>query len=276
MSLLISTLLGSSDEVTSPFDGGVVVHAQRITVPSPPAKTRANEIAIISHELRNSLGVVRNAARLLRLQVGADGVERARVLIERHVGQMSRHIEDLLETAPLGGRKEALRLAYVDLRTVLRNAVDAITPDLERRSHRLAVELPENALWVHADAARLEQVFSNLLINAAKYTPDGGEISLGMECLERHASVRIRDSGIGIAPAELSRIFELFVQVDATAPLAESGRGIGLAVVRDLVEMHGGSVDVASAGLTFGSEFTVLLPALWKLPAEEAPRTSAQ
>jgi signal transduction histidine kinase len=212
---------------------------------------------------------VRNAARLLRLQFGADGIERVRVLIERHVAQMNRHIEDLLGTAHLAARKETLRLTYVDLRAVVGNAVDAITPDFERRGHRLAVNLPTDALWVHADGSRLEQVFSNLLINAGKYTPDGGDISLTLERLDRHASVRIRDSGIGIAPEQVARIFELFVQVDATAPFAEGGHGIGLSVVRDLVELHGGTVGVASAGLTYGSEFTVLLPALWAPPEDQ-------
>jgi signal transduction histidine kinase len=129
---------------------------------------------------------------------------------------------------------------------------------------------------VHADGARLEQVFSNLLINAGKYTRDGGEIVLTMDRLEQHARVRIRDSGIGIVPKQLARIFELFVQVDATALLAEGGRGIGLAVVRDLVEMHGGSVVAASAGLSFGSEFTVLLPALWTQAGDESPTSDVR
>jgi signal transduction histidine kinase len=125
------------------------------------------------------------------------------------------------------------------------------------------VSLPADALWMHGDPSRLEQVFSNLLINAAKYTPDGGEIVLTMECGEGHASVCIRDSGIGIAPAVLPRVFDMFAQADATAQCAEGGSGIGLAVVRNLVELHGGSVHAASEGLGFGSQFTVQLPAPW-------------
>ena len=109
----------------------------------------------------------------------------------------------------------------------------------------------------------------NLLINAAKYTPDGGEITLTLERFERHAGIRIRDSGIGIAPVQLTRIFELFVQVDATTKLAEGGCGIGLAVVRELVEMHGGTVRATSAGLGLGSEFTVLLPTFCSRPDED-------
>ena len=267
MSLLSNEALGPFTDLSSPYE---------VVAKFSGSSRRADEIAVISHELRNSLGVVRNAARLLRLQVGANGIERARVLIERQVGQMNRHIEDLLATAPVSSRKNALRLAFVDLRTILGNSVDGIAPDFARRGHRLTVNMPADALWVHADGARLEQVFSNLLINAGKYTRDGGEISLNAERLQTHASVRIRDSGIGIEPSQLARIFELFVQVEATTQLSEGGRGIGLAVVRDLVEMHGGSVDAASAGLSLGSEFTVLLPALWGKPDEEPPASSAQ
>lgn len=236
--------------------------AQR-TVKSSVAAPNAERIAVISHELRNSLAVVRNAARLLRSNADTACIERARTLIERHVVQMNRHLERLLDPPDLIRRKDELQLSYVDLRTILENSADAIAADCARRGHRLVVNLPHDALWVRADAARLEQVFLNLLINAAKFTPGGGEIVLTMERLDTHASVRIRDSGIGIAPEQLSRIFEMSVQVGATALPAERGHGIGLAVVRDLVEMHGGTVVAASAGLSHGSEFRVLLPAPW-------------
>ena len=264
------SLLSANSEYTftgtAPSNGGVGEHTQRIVTSSPAVNPIADEIGVISHELRNSLGVVRNAARLLRSPVDTARIERARSLIERHVAQIDRHIEQLLDPAARNRRKYALQLSHVDLRTILENTADAIAADCARRGHRLVVTLPVEALWVHADASRLEQVFLNLLINAAKYTPDGGEIVLTMERHEKHISVRIRDSGIGIEQAQISRIFEMFVQVDATTPLAEGGRGIGLAVVRDLVEMHGGTVGVASAGLSFGSEFTVVLPALWTQP----------
>jgi signal transduction histidine kinase len=142
----------------------------------------------------------------------------------------------------------------------MENSIEAIAPECARRNHRVIVDLPVDAVWVHADAARLEQVFSNLLINATKYTPDGGEITLALERLTTGASVRIRDSGIGIDSAQLTRIFEMFVQV-SPAKHSEDGRGIGLAVVRELVQMHGGTVSASSQGLGLGSEFTVLLPA---------------
>jgi signal transduction histidine kinase len=269
MSHLIAGTGLPSPALPLPLGNGFDAQVQRIVKPLLAIDARADGIAMISHELRNSLGVVRNAARLLRAPVGADDIERARVLIERHVGQMSRHIGDLLDPAALLLRREALRLSYVDLRTVVGNSIEAIAPDCARRGHRLVTNLPVDALWVHADAARLEQVFSNLLINAAKYTPDGGEITLTLDRRGGDASVRIHDSGIGIDPAQLTRIFGMFVQVDSTANLAEGGRGIGLAVVRELVEMHGGTVSATSAGFNTGSEFAVLLPALWARPAEE-------
>ncbi len=262
MSLIIKSLL--DPPVNRALAGGIVV-------PLRLADERAKEIAVISHELRNSLGVVRNAARLLRSPAAANAVENARVLIERHVAQMVQHVEDLLETAQPGGRKMELRLSHVDLRAVVECAVKAITPDLARRGHRLVVSLPAEALWVHADVARLEQVFSNLLINAAKYTPNGGDIALIMERQDTHGCIRISDTGIGIAPALLSRVFDLFTQADAAAICSEGGSGIGLAVVRNLVEMHGGSVSASSAGLGLGSMFTVRLPVLWARLAVTAP-----
>lgn len=216
-------------------------------------------IEVICHELRNSLAILRGAARLLRSPATGDGVGKARSLIERHVGQMSRHIEDLLQPGR-GGRNRGLQLSHFDLREIVRYATDAVGPEMARRGHQLTLKLPEEPVWIHADAARLEQVFSNLLINAAKYTPDGGDIAFTVERMRDSVFMRIRDSGVGIDPAMLSRVFGMFVQVDAALPRAAGGRGIGLAVVRDLVGLHGGTVSAVSAGLGLGSEFIVVLP----------------
>ncbi len=168
------------------------------------------------------------------------------------------------DTTPLKLHTDLLRLTNVDLTLILKNCVDVSAAELARRNHTIEIELPAEAVWIKADAMRLEQVFSNLLGNAAKYTLDGGKIALSLERLEGEIRIRVRDSGIGIPPALLTKIFEMFVQVNSTSTVADGGRGIGLAVVRDLVEMHGGSVTAASAGLGFGSEFTVMLPALWE------------
>jgi signal transduction histidine kinase len=262
MSLFTKMLITSKAALKSPGSGSHASGLASIVLPLRVADARADEIAMISHELRNSLGVVRNAARLLRFPAGENGIDGARALIERHVGQMTRHIEELLG-ASQDGRDKSLQRSHADLRTVVELAVNAIAPDMARHGHRLVVSLPPDALWVHADVARLEQVFSNLLINAAKYTPDGGDVALTMERIGDHACIRFCDSGIGISASMLDRVFQLFAQVDAQDARTEGGRGIGLAVVRDLVEAHGGSVQATSAGLGLGSQFTVLLPVLW-------------
>jgi signal transduction histidine kinase len=232
-----------------------VILGARLTVDA-----RIDEIAVICHELRNSLAVVRGAAHLLKSPAAGDVIDHVRALIERHAGQMSRHIEDLLEPSRRGGRGQGLQLSHVDLRVVARHALDSIAPEMERRGHRLVATLPVEALWAQVDGARLEQAFANLLINAAKYTPDGGDIHFILECLEGQVYVRVRDSGVGIAPAALSGVFGMYVQVGNALPRIGGGSGIGLAVVRNLVELHGGTVQGMSAGLGSGSEFTIVLP----------------
>ena len=227
-----------------------------------PREERSRVIAVVCHELRNSLMVVGNAARLLRNPSSPGAVESARTLIERHVGQMSRHIEALIESRHPGAHGTSPHRARVDLRTIARYAMDSIGPELARHGHRLTVHLPDEPVWAHADGTQLEQAFSNLLINAAKYTPDGGEIGLLIESRNESVYVRIRDSGIGIEPAMLSQVFGMFVQAPSGMPGKEPGCGIGLAVVRAVVEQHGGTVTAASAGLGLGSEFTIVLPSL--------------
>jgi signal transduction histidine kinase len=225
---------------------------------------RADRIAGISHELRNSLGVIRNAARLLRLPASTERIDDSRKLIERHADQMARHIDDLLgESSVPSGKQADLRRSHLDLRTIVGHSVSAIAPDMQRRGHELVVDLPADSIWVHADAGRLEQVFSNILINAAKYTPNGGKIVLTLDHVDARARIRIRDTGIGIDAAMLLRVFDRYAQADADAACSEGGSGIGLAIVRELVEKHGGTVEAASKGLGCGSEFTVVLPVLW-------------
>lgn len=275
MSSLTKSLIAPHPAMSSMLNGNHPQGLASLVLPLRIADARADEIAVISHELRNSLSVVRNAARLLRFPVNESGIQGARTLIERHVGQMTRHIEELLD-ASQDGHKKALQLSHADLRTVVEYAVNATAPDMARHGHRLVVNLPLDALWVHADVSRLEQVFSNLLINAAKYTPDGGHIELTMERIGTHACIRFCDSGIGISADMLGRVFQLFAQADAQDARAEGGHGIGLAVVRELVNAHGGSVQATSAGLGLGTQFTVLLPALWAETSMAAPEASAR
>jgi len=142
----------------------------------------------------------------------------------------------------------------------VRHSIEALEPDIRQRNQRLGVALPDAPVWLQGDADRLEQVFVNLLSNASKYTDEGGELTVWIHTNERQAVVRVRDSGIGIAPDALPHVFDLFRQADAADPRSHTGLGIGLALVRSLVELHGGSVTAASAGKGQGSEFTVRLP----------------
>lgn len=181
-------------------------------------------------------------------------------LIERQAQQMAFLVAGLLDITRIVRGQLTLQRERVDLCTVLANAIETLEWNLKGRSHRLSVRLPEPCVWVIADVARLEQVFVNLLGNASKYTDIGGELELSMHTSNGAAVVRIQDSGIGIAPDVLPHIFDLFMQADTAAPRSGSGLGIGLALVRAIVESHAGSVTAFSAGLGQGSEFIVRLP----------------
>jgi signal transduction histidine kinase len=220
-------------------------------------------MAVFSHELRNSLGAIGRAAEILRMETSAGpAAVSARLVIERQVAQLTRLTEDLLDTSRIQRGQLRLQLERIDLRTVVNQSTQTIELIMRERNHRLTISIPDAPLWLQADCCRLEQVFVNLLLNAAKYTDVGGEVGLSVERGAGEAIVRIRDTGIGIAPEVLPSVFDLFVQGDSSRPGAGTGLGIGLALVRSLVESHGGCVSVVSAGLRKGSEFTVRLPML--------------
>jgi signal transduction histidine kinase len=182
------------------------------------------------------------------------------LLIERQVGRLVVLLDDLTDLARSARSRLTLNTERLDLRVVLRHAIETAQADITQRKHRLNVVLPESPVWISGDAGRLEQVFVNLLANASKYTHTGGEISVWLHTKADHAVVRIRDSGIGIATEMLADVFEMFRQADEAVQYSNTGLGIGLALVRNLVELHGGKVTAASAGHDQGSEFTVQLP----------------
>jgi len=228
-------------------------------------------MALLSHELRNPLAPILNALSIQREMKTADPLlQQAGKVIERQVGQMVRLVDDLLDIGRITQGKLRLTRIPVELRVIVNNAVEASRPFSDARKHELSVSLPTESIWVDADPVRLEQVFVNLLNNAAKYTGPGGLIRVSVYQEGSEGIVCVWDNGAGIPPEMLPRIFDLFTQVDGTLGRSHGGLGIGLALVGTLVEMHNGRVQALSAGLGKGSEFTVRLPMLTNPPAFEA------
>ena len=218
-------------------------------------------LAMLGHELRNPLATIRNSIGLLQSeQAQTCAQRRAQALIDRQVRRMLRLVDDLLDVSRIRHGHLSLRRERMDLRAAVSNAVETLASEANQRRQQLSVVLPEEPVWLQADPERLEQVFVNLLANASRYTDAGGEIVISMDLQDGHAVVRMRDSGIGIAAHALPHVFELYRQADGADPRSRAGLGIGLALVSQLVQLHGGSVSAASAGPGQGSEFTVRLP----------------
>jgi PAS domain S-box-containing protein len=218
-------------------------------------------LAMLAHELRNPIAPIRNAAHMLALTDSAEPrLKWAREVIDRQVVHMTRLVDDLLDVSRITRGKIRLDAEPTDLGLVISRSIETSRPVIEAQRHRLIVDLSPDALPVHADMTRLSQAISNLLNNAAKFTPEGGRIWLKAERQDGSAVVSVRDSGIGIAPDMLPRIFDMFTQADSTRERAQGGLGIGLTLVRTLVEMHGGTVEAKSAGLGQGTEFVIRLP----------------
>jgi signal transduction histidine kinase len=227
------------------------------------AERRKDEfLATLCHELRSPLGAIQNALGILSTQAGQDLAvqQRLHALIGRQVRHMMRLTADLQDVSGISRGQLHLQRDWTDLRLVLRQAIETMDSELQQLGHRLVISLPDAPVWMQADSTRLQQVFHNLLANASKYTDPGGDLALTLHVRNGYAIVNIRDSGIGIAAETLPHIFDLFMQADPPARRHGAGLGIGLALVRMLVEMHGGSVAAMSAGAGQGSEFSVRLP----------------
>jgi signal transduction histidine kinase len=226
------------------------------------ANRRKDEfLAMLGHELRNPLAAIHNGIHLLSHQMqDTPAPQKITAMIERQVRRMGQLVNDVLDVSRITHGRLHLQRERIDLRDVVSNAIQTLESDIKKRNHRLTTALPDAPVWLQADPGRLEQVFVNLLANASKYTDAGGELAVSVHAREGQAVVRVRDSGIGIAPEVLPHLFDLFRQADEAARHSQSGLGIGLALVRNLVESHGGNVIAASAGPGQGSEFTVRLP----------------
>jgi signal transduction histidine kinase/ActR/RegA family two-component response regulator len=218
-------------------------------------------LATLAHELRNPLSLIRNVNTLQRTPgtpIADPGW--GQDIIERQVNYLTRLTDDLFDVSRITRDKLALHKEVVNLADVIRAAVESSRPLIDQRQHELTVTVSQDSIYVEADRVRLTQVFMNLLNNAAKYTPNPGHIWVNVEQAGDTVIVRVKDTGIGIAPENLPHVFELFYQVDRSFTRAEGGLGLGLTLVHRLVEMHGGKVEVRSDGVNRGSEFTVHLP----------------
>ena len=224
------------------------------------AANRAKDefLAMLGHELRNPLSPILTALQLMKLR-GGGGLEREREVIERQVGHLTRLVEDLLDVSRITRGKVAIKEEHVGVADMVAKGIEIATPLLDQRTHVLEVDVPRN-LWVRGDAVRLSQVMSNLITNAAKYTPPGGRITVRASDERGEIVVRVRDTGIGIAPDVLPKVFDLFVQERQDIDRSQGGLGLGLTIVRNLVERHGGTVSAHSDGPGTGSEFVVRLP----------------
>ena len=228
------------------------------------ADARKNEfLAMLGHELRNPLAPIRNAVKIMK-QRGSDDADLcwARDVVDHQVRQMAQLVDDLLEISRVTSGKVRLQKEAVDIATIVAFAIETSRPVLDGQQHRLSIAVPPDAVFVDADPIRMAQVLSNLLNNAAKYTKPGGQVRLAAASEGHDVVFRVRDNGIGIPPEMLSGIFDLFAQVDHSLDHSQGGLGLGLTLVRSLVEMHGGSVQALSDGLSRGSEFVVRLPVL--------------
>jgi PAS domain S-box-containing protein len=226
-------------------------------------------LAMLAHELRNPLAPIYNAVQIVQMEGrGGEHVEWAAGVIAQQARHLTRLVDDLLDVSRITQGKVQLQKDRVELAAVVKGALEACAPTIDERRHTVTMELPPRAVWFEADPTRLTQVVCNLLNNAAKYTNNGGHIAVKCGVEGGEVVVRVRDDGVGIAPEMLARVFDLFAQADKSLARTNGGLGIGLTLVRRLVELHGGRVEVHSAGPGKGSEFVVRLPLIEAAPPE--------
>ncbi|MES2920585.1 MAG: PAS domain-containing protein [Verrucomicrobiota bacterium] len=233
-------------------------------------------LALLAHELRNPLAPILTGLDIIRQAAGdSPMILTTRAIMERQVTHMVRLIDDLLDISRLSTGKMELRLARVNLKEVVDAAVETASPIIDSAAHQLTISIPAEPIYLTVDSTRLAQVISNLLINSAKYTPPGGHISLRIEWVGDEIAISVQDSGMGIPAESLSSIFGMFSQIDQSIGRRSSGLGIGLALVKGLVELHGARIDVASPGENAGSTFTVRLPVTARESAPPSPEAGS-
>ena len=225
------------------------------------ANQRKDEfLAMLAHELRNPLAPILNVVQVFKQEAtGKPHLQEVTGMVERSLNRIVRIVDDLLDVSRITTGKIELRKERLPLQTAVHQALESVQPLIESRKHELTISMPPEEIWLEADPVRIDQILTNLLSNAAKYTEPGGRIWLNVERLGNDCAITVKDNGIGIKPEMLPRIFELFVQVDHSLERAQGGLGIGLTLVKRLVEMHGGIVEARSGGIGEGSEFVVHL-----------------
>jgi len=216
-------------------------------------------LAMLSHELRNPLAAISNGTQLLKLEKSPTAIEVAGV-IDRQVTSLIQLVNDLTDVARMTTGKFQLRIERVSLIDIIKRAVEVVQHDMDARRHELTVSMPQEAIWIDADSNRLQQAFGNLLSNSAKYTDPGGRVWLTIERAGNEVFIKVKDNGAGILVEMLDRIFDLFIQADRSLDRSQGGLGIGLTLVKRLIEMHGGKIEARSEGAGLGSEFVVRLP----------------
>lgn len=227
-------------------------------------------LATLAHELRNPLAPLRNGLQILRMQNSdADALIRAQTIMERQLKQMVRLVDDLLDVSRITTGKLSIVKSQVDVRSVMRDAIETSSTFIEECGHQLQVHMPDEAVWIEADPIRLAQVFSNLLNNAAKYTDRGGLITFAAAVKDGRLSVSVTDNGIGIAEDMLNEIFAMFTQVDHSIERAHAGLGVGLALSKHLIDLHGGTLIASSGGAGRGSIFCVGLATVERQPSAD-------
>ncbi len=235
--------------------------SQRYAAALKEADRRKDEfLAMLAHELRTPLTPIRNGIEILRQQPDGETAANVRGIIDRQLTLMVRLIDDLLDMSRVSKGKIDLRRNKITLQSAIQSALEAVNVHITERKQQLRLSMPEQEIWVEADITRLSQIVGNLLNNATKYTPEGGNIELTIQHNEDQTAIVVKDDGVGIPADMLNKIFDLFTQVNSSQEQTHGGLGIGLALVKHLVELHKGSIQVISEGLDKGSTFTVYLP----------------
>jgi signal transduction histidine kinase len=258
-------------ELVDSFNAMISETGRRAAALREADKRKDEFLATLAHELRNPLAPLRNAVEILRVaRDNPDMSAKALAMLERQLNQMVRLVDDLLDVSRITTGKLAVRKSVIELQAAVRDAIETVHPFIDSRQQTLELDVPADPIAIDADSTRLAQVFANLLHNASKYTQPGGRIKLTVETEGDTVVVRVRDTGVGLDPASIASIFEMFMQVDRSLTRVQAGLGVGLTLARRLVALHGGTLTAHSEGVGKGSEFIVRLPLAGAQLADEA------